>query len=103
MRAALAKIAVTNGFADIDAATIRMSAPRAFTQAISRYVYDRGAFSGVRYLSRFGDDAVNWAVFETFSAVRPHAPIGSIDFADPDFIEALRIHGLRIENPISTV
>ena len=45
--------------------------PRALTQEISRYVFvharDAGGrpVAGLRYLSRLGDDLVNWAIFET--------------------------------------
>ena len=43
---------------------------RAFTQEISRYVFERGVAEdgerllGIRYLSRLGDDIENWAIFE---------------------------------------
>jgi hypothetical protein len=59
------------GFDDLDAGELRRRAPRAFTQAISRYVFvhardETGSpVAGVRYLSRLGDDYVNWAIFET--------------------------------------
>ena len=55
---------------DLDAGDLRRRAPRAFTQELSRYVFehpppsDSGAFAGIRYLSRLGDDIVNWAIFE---------------------------------------
>jgi hypothetical protein len=46
----------------------RLRAPRAFTQQVSRFIYEqrenRGAFVGIRYRSRLGDEIVNWAVFE---------------------------------------
>lgn len=56
------------GLDDIDAATIRLTAPRGFTQEISRLVYawpaDEGVFAGIRYQSRLGDQFVNWVMFE---------------------------------------
>lgn len=68
LRKALAASAIHHGLDDIDAATIRMRAPRAFTQRMSRFVYeerdDRGSFAGIHYRSRLGDEIVNWAVFE---------------------------------------
>ena len=56
------------GLDDLDGATIRMSAPRAFTQEVSRLVYEcsdesgERAYAGIRYLSRLGDDIHNWAI-----------------------------------------
>ena len=59
LRTALAASAIHYGLDEIDAATIRLRAPRAFTQQVSRYVYERamsGAFAGIRYRSRLGDE-----------------------------------------------
>lgn len=64
LRAALAAQAIHYGLDEIDAATIRLRAPRAFTQQVSRYVYEQAAFAGIRYRSRLGDDVLNWAIFE---------------------------------------
>jgi hypothetical protein len=91
LRAALASAAIHHGLDEIDAATIRLRAPRAFTQAVSRFVYeqrdDEGAFAGIRYRSRLGDDVVNWAIFEPppaspspFTATTSYAVEGD----DPD-------------------
>jgi hypothetical protein len=58
------------GIPDLDAAAIRVSAPRRFTQEISNRVYKLSApdgtprFAGIEYQSRFGDDYQNWAIFE---------------------------------------
>jgi hypothetical protein len=55
---------------DLDAAAIRVSAPRRFTQEISNHIYRLfladGAprFAGIEYESRFGDNYQNWAIFE---------------------------------------
>ena len=71
LRAALAARAVHYGFDDLDAGELRRRAPRAFTQEISRHVFVHGRdtggrpLAGLRYLSRLGDDLVNWAIFET--------------------------------------
>ncbi|WP_372792175.1 hypothetical protein [Paraconexibacter sp.] len=69
LRSALAALLVRHGLDDLDAGDLRTRAPRAFTQAVGRYVYkataaDGGPFNGVRYRSRLGDDLVNWAIFE---------------------------------------
>ena len=42
LRAALAASAIHHGLDEIDAATIRLRAPRAFTQQVSRFVYEQG-------------------------------------------------------------
>jgi len=97
LRVALATTVVEFGLDDLDAAAIRMSFPRAFTQAVSRYVYDSGRFDGVCYRSRYGDDVENWAVFEPFTALHPQSPFEAVELADPDFIAALAIHGLSAE------
>lgn len=53
------------GLDDLDGGDLRSRAPRAFTQEISRYVFQRGVdaerrpFAGVRYISRLGDDLEN--------------------------------------------
>jgi hypothetical protein len=58
LRTALAASAVHFGLDDIDAATIRLRAPRAFTQTVSRFVYqqrdEHGSFAGIRYGSAPG-------------------------------------------------
>lgn len=101
LRTALAASAVHFGLDDIDAATIRLRAPRGFTPAVSRFVYeqrdDQGSFAGIRYGSRLGDQFVNWAVFEP----APDAPSpflsswsGPIEASDSDLHAALDVLGL---------
>jgi len=97
LRVALAVTVVELELDDLDAAAIRSSVPRTFTQAISRHVYDTGCFDGVCYRSRYGDDVENWAIFEPFTAIRPHAPSQPVEIHDPDFIVALVIHRLSVE------
>ncbi len=72
---------------------------RAFTQEISRYVFERGVFErgvaehgerllGIRYLSRLGDDIENWATFE---GSEPHEKTSEeISRDDPDVLPARR-------------
>lgn len=103
LRSELASRAIHYGLSDLDAAVIRLSAPRAFTQEVSRFVYEwrdaEGAFTGIRYGSRLGDQFLNWAIFEPPSEAE--SPIGeagseTIDPDDPDLAEALRLLGLKL-------
>lgn len=87
------------GMHDLDAASIRLTAPRAFTQDVSRYVFGQTVdgqrrWNGLAYLSKYGDDLQNWAIFE------PVAPqvLDVTDFGrdDADLVAALALHGLRL-------
>ncbi len=99
LRTALAARVVHHGLHDLDAATLRLTAPRAFTQHVSRYVFGQtsgGArrWNGLAYLSKHGDDLQNWTIFE------PAAP-GVIDVTefggdDEDLRAALALHGLQL-------
>jgi hypothetical protein len=70
LRTAMAGRLLHHGLDDLDAGDLRRRAPRAFTQELSRYVFEHGVdvdgdpVAGVRYLSRLGDDIENWAIFE---------------------------------------
>ncbi len=92
LRTSLARETLRLGFEDFDAALLQQSVPRSLTQAISRVVNNQG-LSGIRYLSRYGHDIENWAIFEPFAIeiVESKPLTGS----DPDFQSALRIHRLR--------
>ncbi|MHB1930296.1 MAG: hypothetical protein ACYDEN_01610 [Acidimicrobiales bacterium] len=78
----------------------RLSAPRAFTREVARYLFDQTAagerrWNGLSYLSKHGDDLRNWAIFE------PTTP-AAIDVADlrredKDLVDALALHGLALE------
>lgn len=105
LRVALASRIVHHGLDDLDAAAVRLSAPRRFTQEISRYVYDRSTpdgqrqFSGIAYRSRLGDEFHNWAVFETPESSSPWSgepEILPIEADDPDLRRALELHGVRL-------
>jgi hypothetical protein len=100
LRTALAARVVHHGLHDLDAATLRLSAPRAFTQEVARYIFDQTAagqrrWNGLSYLSKHGDDLRNWAIFE------PATPevIDVTDFRrdDKDLVNALALHGLALE------
>jgi hypothetical protein len=70
LRTALAARMVHHDIRDLDAAAIRLSAPRRFTQEISNHIYrlsrpdGKPRFAGIEYESRFGDNYQNWAIFE---------------------------------------
>jgi hypothetical protein len=92
LRAALGGALIRHRIPDLDAAVIREAAPRAFTQALSRYVYEQGDVAGIRYLSRLGDDGVNWAIQEP--AALPAGAAEDVRPDDPDLRAALELFGL---------
>lgn len=94
LRGALGAELVRHRIDDLDGAAIRMSAPRALTQEISRLVYERGDAAGVRYLSRLGDDGVSWAIHEP--ADLPDGESRELRRDDPDLREALALFGLTL-------
>lgn len=99
IRSALAASAIHHGLDEIDAATIRLRAPRRFTQGVSRFVYEQGPFAGIRYRSRLGDELINWAIFEPASAA-PSPLLGTsaatIEPDDADLLAALDLLGLTL-------
>ncbi|MEO5965835.1 MAG: hypothetical protein ABIR11_10255, partial [Candidatus Limnocylindrales bacterium] len=100
-RGAMAKAMAAQGVHDLDAAAIRETAPRAFTQELGRLVYrcmesddTTPAYAGIAYASKHGDELACWALFEGRGRLdNPEA--SPIDPADPELLEALRL--LRIE------
>lgn len=103
VRAHLAARAIHYGLADIDAATIRLHAPRRFTQELSRLIYEchqhDGDCAGIRYGSRLGDQFINWAIFEPSSRSEPVLEMaGAEQIApdDPDLAHALRLLDLTL-------
>jgi RES domain-containing protein len=101
LRFALAARLVHHRIADLDAAAIRLSVPRRFTQEVSRHLFEmtdagQRRWDGIAYLSRLGDDMHNWALFE------PHVPVDQrvdlIDPDDPDLDAALALLELRLED-----
>jgi hypothetical protein len=99
LRSALAGRVVHYGIGDLDAAAVRLSVPRAFTQEISRYVFEQTVdghrhWDGICYQSRHGDDLQNWAFFEPSSpAEQTSAPFRA---NDPDLAAALSLHRLTL-------
>ena len=103
LRTAMAGRLIHYSIADLDAAAIRLSAPRRFTQEISNHIYRLSApdetpkFAGIEYESRFGDNYQNWAIFErpgqdpiSDAIVRP------VRRDDPDLHDALTALGLTL-------
>ena len=96
------------GLSDLDAGTIRLSAPRRLTQEISRCVFEmtevgsvEPSYHGICYLSRLGDELENWAIFEVSepSGGEPRIEPGAVSELSPedsDFQAALRVHGLTL-------
>ena len=93
LRKTLAAEALRLGVKDIDLSTLENAEPRRLTQLASRQAY-RLNFSGIFYRSRFGHSLENWAIFEPFPLENAVSEALSED--DPDFLEALRIHGIRL-------
>lgn len=104
LREASAPRVLHHGLDDLDAATIRLSAPRRFTQEVSRYVYDRSTtqgqrrYAGIAYRSRLGDEFRDWAIFESPGSLpwigeRETEPI---ELEDPDLVQALQLLGVRL-------
>lgn len=79
------------GLEEIDGSAIRQAAPRELTQRISRIVYECSTFGerqfdGIHYLSRYGDEFENWAIFEPARIEQLDAT--TIPFDDEDLQEA---------------
>ena len=105
LRTALASRLVHYGLDDLDGGDLRRRAPRAFTQEISRHVFERGVTEdgqpllGIRYLSRLGDDIENWAIFEGTEPYDKRS--AEIARDDPDLLAALQTLDLVMAEPKS--
>jgi hypothetical protein len=95
------------GIGELDANSIRHTAPRRLTQEISRYIFEqtseRGgrAFDGISYLSRLGDDLRSWALFEPVTPAQVKVFVGEgrdapFEPDHPDFRHALDLLGIRL-------
>lgn len=93
LRRRLASLLIQLGIPDFDASVLQRSGPRRLTQNVSRFVYRQG-FNGIRYLSKYGHDIENWALFEPANLTSTHCE--QIRPDDPDLIEALRIFDLAV-------
>jgi hypothetical protein len=104
LRARFLNAAKAFGLADLDAAAIRDSRPRALTQAISAWIYtlsttDGTPLTGIEFFSRHGDNLTLWAIYErdaTTNAPTQITPMRAepVDGDDPDLKEAMRLHRL---------
>jgi len=99
----LAGVARRYGLSDLDGAAIRLSAPRGFTQEVSRFVYDRtdngdSPYGGLFYLSRHGDDVADCAIFER-GVPFPVTSLGRSPIAadGDDFVTACAMLGLVVD------
>ena len=75
---------------DFDAHTLYTTSPRSLTQSVSRMVFDN-QLAGIRYLSKYGDDAECWALFETRAAIDDQKE-AEIDANDPELHDAMAVH-----------
>lgn len=106
LRTVMAPRLIHHNISDLDAAAIRVAAPRRFTQEISNHIYKLSSsdgtprFAGIEYESRFGDNYQNWAIFE-----RPRQDPGAEPFVrpvrrdDPGLRAALATLGLKLAEP----
>ena len=93
LRRGLAALLISLGVPDFDASVLQRSAPRILTQSVSEFVYGEG-FDGIRYLSKYGNDIENWALFEPVDlTARNHRDIPP---DDADLNKALRIFSLTL-------
>ncbi|HZI97807.1 MAG TPA: RES family NAD+ phosphorylase [Actinomycetales bacterium] len=109
LRAVFLRDALQYGLVDVDAGVLRLSAPRALTQAIAAWLYDlhdgsRDLIDGVQFESRHGDELTLWAVFERgddgdASALLTQTRSVPLHPDDPALIEAFRVHRLFWMDP----
>jgi RES domain len=100
LRRELAPFAHHLGIEEIDAGVIRLDYSdkfRAFTQAVSRFIYEQPeAYAGIFYLGQRGDDVENYAILQRGDE-SPVSDWGSseIDLDDEDFLRACRLLGIE--------
>ncbi len=82
------------GVEDIDASVLQKTAPQTLSQFVSRIVFYAG-FSGIHYLSKYGHDIENWALFEPFQ-INVRDP-ETVPVEDRDLQLALRLHSLKFK------
>jgi RES domain len=95
LRTQLAAEILAHGFGDFDASVLYVTAPRSFTQLVSRIVFG-ARLSGIRYLSKYGNDVENYGIFEGSHRLVAEDEV-PIDVADPELEAALVVHNLRFE------
>ena len=93
LRRSLTPLLIQLGIPDFDASVLQRGGTRRLTQDFSQFVY-RQHYNGIRYLSKYGHDIENWALFEPADLTsRQCEPIRP---EDPDLIGALRIFNLVV-------
>ena len=103
LRTIMAARLIHHQIPDLDAAVIRISAPRRLTQEISNHIYTLSSpdgtprFAGIEYESRFGDNYQNWAIFERPAQDPISEPIvRPVRRDDPALHAALAVLGLKL-------
>ena len=95
LRIKLADECLRLGLQDLDAAAMQRATPRRISQLASRQAYEAGC-TGIYYLSRYGHDLENWAIFEPFP-IRPKAA-QPISTDDESLLSALEVLGLKLSS-----
>lgn len=95
----LAARLVHYGVQALDGAAIRRTAPRQFTQEISRLIFEctdneSRQFAGITYLSKLGDEFANWAVFEP-ADITEHG-VDPVRADDSDLLRAMELLQIRL-------
>ena len=91
LRRTLAPLLIKLGIPDFDASVLQSSGPRPLTQNVSAVVYRQG-FAGIRYLSKYGHDIENWALFEPVDLTSREQ--NSLEPDDPDLLRAMQVFNL---------
>jgi hypothetical protein len=82
----------------LDGATLRLTTPRAITQAVSFLAFSHG-LDGVMYPSKHGDDVLNFAIFEPFATIHTPRRDGGFDSDNTELHRALDTLRLRLQTP----
>jgi hypothetical protein len=93
LRRGLAPLLIALGIPEFDASVLQRTGPRLLTQRVSEFCYKAG-LDGIRYLSKYGHDIENWALFEPAALTAEQQE--RIRSDDPDLLEALRLLDLKI-------
>src|SRR5579872_573589 len=93
LRRTLAPLLISLGIPDFDASVLQRSGPRLLTQNVSAVIYRQG-FNGIRYLSKYGHDIENLALFEPVELTSRGQ--NGLDPNDSDLLEAMRIFNLAM-------
>ena len=80
---------------DVTLATIFRACPRTVTQQVSRLIWGDRSYAGIRYVSKWGEEIVCWAVLEPFDIEQ--GSTRELSVKDRDFLVALGMHGLTLQ------